>query len=273
MNTLIKDLAKLAKVTDVEAFAKALQSETDTDYTLDTSNLIVRTREEEDTFKENIVTDVKKKAFNDAFEIQIKNMKKDLGLEFEGKKQEDFIKAFEKNILEKANLEPSKRIQELETTLKTNSKTLEEKNSEIESLKNNFYKEKTRLKVQGLIPNIPENVGLNKDEVVDLFFMKYDPKEDGVYSGENRLVNQTTAEPFKLEDVVSSFISERGWSNQPTGRGTSNSQKPTNTSSYSSINTLEDFDSLASEKGFNVGSQDYNALLAEVVKENPNMEL
>lgn len=268
MNKLIEELAKLAKVSDVEAFAKALQSETDTDYKLDTSNLIVRTKEEEEDFKANISTEVKNKAFNDAFEIKIKNLKKDLGLEFEGKKDEDFINAFKTKILEEANIEPSKRISELENTLKTINTTLEDKDKELLNLKTSYQKDKVRLEAKNYL-KVPETLGLSKEEATDLFLMKYDIKEDGIYKGEERIVDPKTAKPLELKDVVNSFVTERGWNKEVViGRG---GQGINNNNSVGVPTSLEEFNSLAQEKGFNVGSKDYNAYLAEVVKENPDI--
>jgi len=266
---LIESLAKLAKVTDVEAFSQALQSESDTDFTLDTSNLIVRTKEEEESFKSNFSKEIKDKAFTDAFEIQIKNMKKDLGLEFEGKKSNDFIESFKSKILEEAKIEPNNRITELEKSLNLANQTLQEKENEFNQLKNSFSLEKNRLKAESLIPNLPEGIGINKKEATDLFFLKHEIKEDGVYKDGERLVNTTTAEPFKIDDAISNFVTERGWDKAPTGRGGGSQSGSQGSSNI--VNNLDEFNGLAKEKGYNVGSKEYNSLLAEVVKENPDI--
>lgn len=267
MNNLIKSLAKLAKVSDVEAFAEALRSETDTDYQLDIDNFIIRTKDEEEAFKNNITTEVKNKAFSDAFEIKIKNLKKDLGLEFEGKKDEDFINAFKNKILEEAKIEPNNRINELENTLKNTTNILKDKELEFEKMKNQFNLEKNRLKAESLIPELPETFGIKTSEAADLFFLKHEIKDDGVYREGVRLVDTKTAEPLTLETAVSGFVSERGWAKVPQGRGGgSGNPKPTG-----SISSLQDFDNLAREKGYNIGSKEYNALLADIAKENPEI--
>lgn len=268
MNKLITELAKLAKVTDIEAFAKALQSEGDTDFQLDTESLIVRTKAEDEEFKTNISTEIKNKAFNDAFEIQIKNMKKDLGLEFEGKKQEDFINAFKTKVLNEANIEPSKRISELESTLTKINKTLQDKDSELLNLKSSFQKEKVRLETETYL-NVPETLGLSKQEATDLFLMKYEIKDDGIYKGDERIVDPKTAKPLALKDVVDNFVTERGWNKEViVGRGGQGNKGNVNVGVPT---TLAEFDEMAKGKGFNVGSKDYNAYLAEIVKENPEI--
>lgn len=270
MNKLVKELAKLAKVSDVDAFAEALKSETDTNYQLDIDNLIVRTKDEDEAYKSNISKEIKDKAFNDAFEIQIKNMKKDLGLEFEGKRQEDFIESFKSKVLSEASIEPNKRISELENTLSNINKSLQEKDNELNNIKTSFRKEKTRLEAESYIPDLPESIGLTKQEATDLFFMKYEIKDDGVYKGDQRLVSTTTAEPLGLKDVIYNFVSEKGWNREaPKGRGGEGIKS--GKGGGVAPTTLDEFNALAMEKGFNVGSKDYNAYLAEVVKENPDI--
>lgn len=270
MNNLIKELAKLAKVSDVDAFAEALKSEKDTDYTLDTSNLIVRTKEEDESFKSNISKDIKDKAFSDAFEIQIKNMKKDLGLDFEGKKSDDFINAFKTKILNEAKVEPNKRISELENSLTALNEQVSLKDSEIESIKSSFRQKETRLQAENFMPELPSNIGLDKKEATDLFLMKYEIKDDGVYSNNERLVDTKTAQPLGLKDVVSTFVNSRGWNiEQPTGRGGEGIGGNGGTGNVPT--TLEEFNDEAQKKGLSLGSKDYNAYLAEVVKENPEI--
>jgi hypothetical protein len=265
---LINSLAKLAKVKDVEAFTSALQSETDTDFTLDTGNLIVRTSEEELVYKTNISKEVKDKAFSDAFEIQIKNMKKATGLEFEGKKSDDFILAYKSEILKNANILPDKRIQELETTLEQVNASLSDKDIEFNNLKSGYSLEKNRFKAESYIPELPQAIGLSKSEATDLFFLKNEIKEDGIYKDGVRQINTTTAEPITLENAVSGFVSERGWNVTPSGRGGGSGGSA---STAPSISTFDQFESLAKEKGLNVGSQQYNALLADTVKANPEL--
>jgi len=270
MNSLIKELAKLAKVSDVDAFAEALKSEKDTDYKLDTSNLIVRTKDEDESFKSTISKDIKDKAFSDAFEIQIKNMKKDLGLDFEGKKSSDFIDAFKTKILNEAKVEPNKRISELENSLNSLNEQVSLKDSEIEKIKSSFRQKENRLQAENYMPKLPDNIGLDKKEATDLFLMKYEVKDDGVYSNNERIIDPKTAKPLELKDVVSSFVNERGWNvEKPKGRGGEGIGG--NGGDGNAPTTLEEFNDEAQKKGFALGSQDYNAYLAEVVKENPDI--
>lgn len=258
---LIESIAKLAKVTDVEAFTKALQSESDTDFNLDVDNLIVRTKDEDSQLRENIINDAKPEIWKQATEIQIKNMKKDLGLEYEGKSPEDFISNFKSKILSEAKVEPNKKIEELEGSLSKLRSQLEEKDNAFSELQSNIESDRLKFKAQSLIPDLTN--GLTREEATSLFFMKHDIKEDGVYRDGQKL-KDNLENPLSLEDSVKSFLQEKGWNEtKPSGRGGGargngdNTTLPTND---------EEFESYIKEKGWSVGSQEANAVLVEMAK-------
>ena len=263
---LIESLAKLAKVQDVEEFTKALESETGTSFDLGLDNLVVRTTEEDSEIRTNLLDEAKKKNFTDAFEIQIKNMKKDLGLEFEGKKSDDFVDAFRNKILEDAKVEPSKKIEELNSSLEALREQLSEKDSSFSELQKSIETEKRSFKAQSLIPNLPENLGLTKDEAVSLYFMAHEIKEDGVYRNGEKL-KDNLEKALSFEDSITSFVESKGWNKTtPTGRGGgaqsgggSSTQLPTNEQEYQEY---------IANKGWNVGSQEANAVLSQMAEAN-----
>ena len=259
---LIESIAKLAKVSDVEALTKALQSESDTDFKLDTDNLVIRTKEEDSQYKNNIIEDAKPSIWKEATEIQIKNMKKEIGLDFEGKKPEDFISNFKSKVLEEAEVEPNQKINELNTSLETLRTQLKAKDSKFSELQQSIETDKRKFKAQTLIPELSN--GLNKDEATALYFMSHEVKEDGIYvNGEKQKDKMEKALSF--EESVSKFVESKGWNAppKPTGRGGgagsegASSDLPT---------TIEEYDEYIKEKGYNPGSQEANAVLNDMVK-------
>lgn len=258
---LIESLAKLAKVQDLDAFTEALKSESDTDFKLDTDNLVVRTKDEDSEFKSNIITEAKPEIWKQATEIQIKNMKKDLGLEFEGKEPEDFISNFKSKVLEEAKIEPNKKIEELNASLESLRGQLSEKDNAFSEFKNSTEKEKIKFKASSLMPE-PKN-GLSREEAITLYFSQHEIKEDGVYRNGEKL-KDNLEKAISFEDSVLSFADEKGWAKEiPTGRGGGaqgqfdNTSLPTNT---------EEYESYIKSKGWNVGSQEANAVLNEMAK-------
>lgn len=271
MNKLVQKLAEMANVTDVEAFATALASETDTDYELNLDGLTVLTAEQKETLTENIKKSVKDKAFNDAFEIQIKNMKKETGLEFEGKDSKDFIANFKAKVLEEANIEPNKKISELETSLETLRGQLEGKDEEIAGIKSSYSLKETRMSAESMIPDLPESLGINKKEAVDLFFLSHEIKEDGIYKNGVK-VKGNLEKDATLAETVDSFVTEKGWNKTPSGRGGGAGGSGAGSGNgLSTITSLEGFESYAKENNLNVGSSEYNSALKEVVKANPDI--
>lgn len=269
MNKLIKRLAELAKVEDVEAFATAIQSETDTDYELDLDGLVVRTKDEDDELRENIANDKKSKWFNDAFEIQIKNLKKEYDLDFEGKDAKDFVEAFKSKILEDSKVEPNKKIEEMETSLSKLQNQIQEKEKAYTDLQSSLNQKETRYKVQSLIPDLPENIGLNKEEAATLLFSNYDFKEDGVYKN-GELLKDNLEKPVSFEDAVNGFVTDRGWNAEPpSGRGGGARGKGGNTFSISSH---DEFEQHIKEKGLHPGSREAQAILSKAIEENPDFE-
>lgn len=258
---LIESIAKLAKVKDVKAFTEALQSESDTDFNLDTDNLIVRTKDEDSQLRENIINEAKPDIWKQATEIQIKDMKKEIGLDFEGKKPEDFISNFKSKVLSEAKVEPNKKIEELESSLGKLRSQLEEKDSAFSELQTNIEQDKVKFKAQSLIPELSN--GLTRDEATSLFFMKHEIKEDGVYKDGQKL-KDNLENPLSLEDSVKSFVQEKGWdSRQPSGRGGGARGEGETTSIPTND---EEFESYIKEKGWSVGSQEANAVLVEMAK-------
>lgn len=269
MNKLIEQLAELAKVEDKEAFASAIQSETDTDYELNLDGLVVRTKEEDNELRENIANDKKSKWFNDAFEIQIKNLKKDYDLDFEGKDAKDFVEAFKEKILKDSNVEPNKKIQEMESSLKRLQDQVQEKEQAYADLQNNVNTEKTRYKVQSLIPDLPETLGLNKEEAATLLFSQMEFKEDGVYRN-GELLKDNLEKPVSYEDAVKGFVTDRGWNvQQPSGRGGGAKGKGGNSFTISS---QDEFEQHIKEKGLHPGSREAQAILSKAIEENPDFE-
>ena len=263
---LAQSIAKLAKVSDVDGFIEALQSESDTDFEL--PKVVVRTADEEESFKTNLLDNAKGETTKAAREILIKNMKKEIGLEFEGKKPEDFITNYKKHILDEAKIEPNKKIQELTESNDTLRKKLEDKDGEFDQLKSSYADKELKLNTQSFIPTLPESLGLNKSEASSLFFMSHEIKDGQVYKN-GELLKNANEKPLTHKEAVDAFVTEKNWiEDDPSGRGggSGNSRD-----SGGDGLTLQDFEDACTEKGLKMGSAEANALLDEMAKENPEI--
>lgn len=267
---LVKSLAKLAQVTDVAKFTAVLESESDTDHGIDFNSLIIRTVVDDDTLKANLLTQKKSEHQKAATEIQIKEMKKTLGLKYEGKKPEDFITNFKKLVLDEAKIEPDKKIGELETSLSNMQGKFNDKEIELKDLVNSHKKADAKIKLQSYVPKLSDKIGLGKDDVISLFLKTHEIAEDGSVTKDGKTLKDGVENNLDAKTVISNFVKEKKWDVAPTGGGGGaggggggNSSLPTNS---------EEYENLLKQKGYNVGSTEANALLAEIVKENPNFE-
>lgn len=249
---------------DAEVLAKSLESE---DSTLDLPKVYFDSDIE--TIKDNLGKEKYDEGAKASREITMKELSDLAGFNERVKDKEQFISKFKENILKDSSIEPNKKVEELTNSVTNLQKLLQQKDSEINNVKSEYQQKETRFKVQSLIPDLSEKIGLTKDEATSLFFMNYEIKDDGVYK-DGKIVKGELENPLSLEETVNSFVSQKGWNTAepPKGRGGQPSGGTT-----PKVSNLDEFNELAASKGYNVGSSQYNALLAETIKENPQLEV
>lgn len=139
---------------------------------LNSDELIAYKKEDFEQFKTNLSNDEYKKGKTAGVEMTIKDAREKHGLDFEGKSFDNFTEAFKNKILEDAKIEPSKKIQELESDkaqLLTNYQTIE---NEFNTFKTNITEKETRSKKDNtLLSFIPDN-GLKVDKDITLMALK-----------------------------------------------------------------------------------------------------
>ena len=197
-----------------------------------------------------------------AREMQLKDMSKLVGFEESIKDPQKFIDKLKENILEEAKIEPNKKVQQLETSLETLRNTIKDKDTAYQQLESSLKNMKTRSKLLDAIPKLADN-GLKRDEVLDLFLRTYEVKEDGVYNN-GQVLQDNLAKNRTVEDVISSFVTDRGWDFKENPKGRGKNPKPNG-----SPVTFEDYETEIKEKGIHPGSQEAQALLKTYVEQNP----
>lgn len=146
--------------------------------------LVIRTSEEEETFKTNLAKvkyDDGKKA---GAEMVIKEGREAFGLEFEGKTIQNFGEALKSKALTEAKIEPDKRIKELEgdvETLRGNLKTVQ---GTFDSYKEQVIAEKTRGKKDTFLLGLIPDQGLRVSKSITLSALKTEGGIDIDYTEE-----------------------------------------------------------------------------------------
>jgi hypothetical protein len=203
----INKLAALAKVKP-EDLTAAIKAEAETDVTID-EKLTVFSEDEVQALKSNSYKDGKKAGV----EMEVDDIKKELGLEFTGKTVKGLIEAHKTHVIKEAKIEPGERVKELETklstiqeTVKTYEKQLTEKSLEVESTK-------VKTDLYRYIPQpSEEGPALDQDDIINLMKNKgYEFKlEEGktvAYKGGAKVIDNV-GNNIAPKDVVQGFLKE-----------------------------------------------------------------
>jgi len=249
---------------NAEEFAKGWVSEEETDVTFAEGRFL--TTEQEDTLKDNhgkARYDVGAEASR---EMLMKDMSKKVGFETSIKDVDKWIETYKKNILNEANIEPNQKLEDANSSIEKLRAQITEKDSDYLHLQKKVTENQVKFDVKSFIPEIPEGLGISKDDATNLYFMTHEVKEDGVYKN-GTLLKDNLEKALTTQESVNSFITERKWNiDPPKGRG-----KGSGKSGSGTPTTMEDYEAAIKEKGFRPGSAEANALLSEIAKEHPEI--
>lgn len=226
-------------------------------------------------------TQVKKQALAEggsaAIEMLVKDKKKELGLEFEGKDVGKLLEAYQTKILADAKLVPDealKKKDEIINGLRTNITALEKEKTDAigQAAK---IKQETTIKA-----SIPTNLsGVEPDEVLASMRLKgYDfIEEDGkiVAKKDGQLVADKSLQPLALADVIKGYATERKWLAEEgggkAGRGGGSSRKLA--AGGAKPTTLSQAEESWVADGKSAGTADYQRYVDGLMQENKDFDL
>ena len=175
-------------------------------------SLVVRTAEEDEQYLTNLKNEYKTEYHTAGREIAIKEARKELGLEFEGKTMNNLLEAYKNNILKEAKVEPSKKIEELTNDANALRANLTEMQKKFEQKEAEFKAEGSKREINTrLSANIKGELTLPTEDVLTLFNSKFSTElndEGKVIIKKNGevLKNKTTMNPLGIEDVMPDFL-------------------------------------------------------------------
>lgn len=178
-------------------------------FTLSNEALIVRSKEEDETFKNNLRNEAKQTGV----EVAIKEWRDKLGLDFQGKNMETFTEALKTKVLADAKIEPEEKLKKVLTDLETIKQSNQALLSEKEKLQNEFSGYKNNFLIQSELSKVlPTNTILPQEDVLTILKSKFDfSVTDGkieVKANGEVLKNPTTLEPIPVKDVLNKFFTE-----------------------------------------------------------------
>lgn len=205
---MIKNIVDIEKQLGLVPGAMEAAFKSTTDDVIDISGMEIVKKDDYATRIKNL----KEEAGTAAVEIAVKKVRTDMGLSFEGKTMDKLLDAYKTKVVADANLNPDKRVTELEkdlNTMKTNFETSQKKLTEVEGT----FKQKENLRTirDAVIAEIPVDTIIPKEDVLNIFFsknqMELSDKGGVVFKkGDEVLKNQTTLNPLTVKEVMTEFI-------------------------------------------------------------------
>ena len=232
------------------------------------ADLIVRTPDEENKFKQNIVSTGQAAAF----EIGRKEVLKGLGIEVNGQHKSDetaveaitnYMNSKVQSELEKAKIEPHKQVQELQKDKETLLNNYKQLQGQFESFKTEAtVKQQEQMRRSTFAELVPENV-INKKNALDLMSMRIktgfteDGKMFGIGADGQPLKDPTTLEILPIKAAVESFFNE----NRDLLKSASGGAGEGDSGSGAGKQTLEAFTKEMQDAGYEINGQKFNAEL------------
>lgn len=263
-----KTIGEICKILGLKQadFATAIKDEKEVDVEIP-QGLTVLSESELKKVKDNEY----QKGRVDGVEIEVKDFKQKLGLDFTGKTIENLLNAHKNSVLSEAKIEPEKKVVELQekvTTLQNTVKEYEGKLSAKEKEVEGVYISNNLLSV------MPENTILPKEKIIALMksdgydFQKKDGKIVAVKDG--KVVEDKLSNPMELKDITTKYATDNSLlkvEKAPKGRG-GDDEKGNN-----SFSKLSEIKAKFKEEGKSEYGDEFRNAVQEAVKANPDFEM
>lgn len=224
--------------------------------TLTNETLVLRTKEEDEVYKNNLRSEAK----NTGVEIAIKEWRDKLGLEFQGKNMENFTEALKNKVLLDAKIEPEEKLKNAQKDIETLKATIQSVQSEKEKVQNEFVGFKNNFIVQNELSKVlPQNTIIPQDDILTIVKNKFefavnDGKIEVRQNGET-LKSPTTLEPVPVKDVIDKFFIDNPTYLKPVTGGSGEGDS----GAGGSKQTLDKFIEEMQTKGVALNSSQFNS--------------
>jgi len=260
----LNELEKFVVLEDGKTLTDLLTAEEEVEIKLN-DDLVVRTKEAQETLETNIKNESFGKGETTGRELVLKEMKATLNLEFEGRKDpSNFINAFKAHVLKEAAIEPSAKIDELTKDVTSLQIQLTESQSSFKTLQEQGQIKDQQLSIDTMIlDQLPgkEKTGLSKADMLTIFKTRNERElVDGklVFKKNGEVLKDDIKNPLGVEAVVKTFSQEFIKKENGGGDG---GDEPGNPQQGS----LEAFQKEMKENGMNAGSLEFNRELQKRV--------
>lgn len=264
--TTLKKIASLLKI-DLSDLQEAITAETETG--IEIPELTVLTDEELTRIKNAEYANGKEKSI----EMAVKDVKKALNLDFQGKTIEGLIEAAQKKAITDAGVEPDKKVKELEKDLQTLRQHNELLNTQLQEKDKAASQAQIEKEIFREIPSLGEgSIGVDKL----LKVMKVDGIEAIMHEGQlvaakgGEVVKDKTAKPVLFKDFTMEYAKENKFisdSQKPQGRGQGDGNHAPVFTKFSEV--AKHYEA----QGKSTNGADFMNQVRELAKANPDFKL
>ncbi len=247
---------------DDATLSKALEEKQDT-ISVD-SDFVIRTPQENEDF----VSNLKDQQIKIGKEIGIKDFKKHIGIEVEGKDYDKVAEAYKNKILSESNIS----LDDKEKQWKKDKQTLVSSNQDLASKLQQKEAELVsidkRYKIAGMIRNnIPKNLAFPEDDMTLILTNRFDfdIQDDGKFVAKDKatgtiLQDSATLNPTPIDKVLGGFFEQ----NQMYLKGVEGGAEGTDSNS-SGKTSIETYTKTLNEAGHATNSETFNAEMKKAI--------
>jgi hypothetical protein len=229
------------------------------------SDLIIRSNEENETF----ITNLKSEQIKVGKEIGIKEFKKYVGLEVEGKDYGKVADAFKQKVMDESNIS----IDEKEKKWKTDNETLSNSNrdllAQVETEKGRATGIEKRYKISNHVSKlIPDNISIPRDDMAMILSSKYDfdISEDGQFLAKDKITgailqDKNTLSPTPFKEVIGGFFEN----NQAYLKGVAGGAGGDD-SSGTGKTSIDDYTKILNDAGHATNSESFNQEMQKAIE-------
>lgn len=220
---MIKNLIELAKFVEggAEVLQKAIESKDEIEIKPIAGEFV--TDEALNTLKQTRFEEGKKEGHTIGYDFAIKDVKKDFGLDIEGKDRKVIVDAVKQKIIADAKIDPDKKVKELQESLEklqgTYQTDLKTKDNEIETYKQTLQGFKINSDLAAHLPAGLNGIKPQHFATIARTEYSFDYEGDQLVAKKNGAVIKDKMEkPVPVADILSEFAKTNGWIGEP-GRG------------------------------------------------------
>ncbi len=250
---------KVFDVADAD-LQKALEEKA-TEVVVTTDEVMVRTKEEDDTYVENH----KKEARKEGEQIAVKAVRDEMGLTFTGKTVKNLVEA----VVAKATSETTdEKVKDLTTKLEEKNTALKTALTRAETAESTAKQTQTEYKIDKMLDTyLPKNTLLPGEDMKIILKSKFDFKENenGVMEAIDRVTgkvvkNNTTADAYEPKDVIENFFRDNTKYINPNDDGNGGGNSGGGAGVGGKL-TIEKFNEKMVAAGIAVNSEEYDTAL------------